>query len=75
MFTMIAATVFFGAFLLATGTILWMFAAYHDKMVAALLFQPIPQEPRIYHLRISRRRVAPEQRRTPRPFSPAAFTA
>lgn len=73
MFTIVAAIIFFGATLLAIGTMLWMFATYHDKMVAALLFQPIPQEPRVYHIRISRRRAMPEQRQAPRAFSPAAF--
>lgn len=75
MFTIVAAIIFFGSTLLAIGTMLWMFAAYHDKMVAALLFQPIPQEPRVYYIRTSRRRVAPEPRQTPRSFSPATFAA
>ncbi|WP_298396087.1 hypothetical protein [Sphingobium sp.] len=57
MFTLVAATLFSGAFLLAIGTMAWMFAAYHDKMVAALLFQPIPQTPQVYHIRVSRPRV------------------
>lgn len=57
MFTIVAATVFFGAFLLAAGVIVGMFALYHEKMAAALLFEPIPQAPPVYHLRISRRRV------------------
>ena len=57
MFTLVAATLFSAAFLLAAGTIAWMFAAYHDKMVAALLFQPIPQTPQVYHIRINRPRV------------------
>ena len=57
MFTLIAASVFFAAFLLAAGTMLGMFALYRDKMVAALLFEPIPQETPVYRLRISRRRV------------------
>lgn len=53
MFTLVAATVFFAAFLLAAGTILGMFALYRDKMIAALLFEPIPQEAPVYRLRIS----------------------
>lgn len=57
MFTIVAATLFSAAFLLAMGTIAWMFMTYHDKMVAALLFQPIPQTPRVYHIRVSRPRV------------------
>ena len=58
MFTIVAATVFFVSFMLAAGTIAAMLALYHDKMVAALLFEPIPQEPPIYRLRVSRRRAA-----------------
>ena len=57
MFTLVAATLFSGAFLLAMGTIVWMFAGYRDKMVAALLFEPIPQEPPVYHVRVRRPRV------------------
>lgn len=62
MFTIVAATVFFAAFLLAAATIVAMFAMYRDKMVAALLFEPIPQEPPVYRLRISRRRVETDGR-------------
>jgi len=62
MFALIAALVFIGSFLLAAGTIIGMFLAYHDKMVAALTFEPIPQEVPVYRLRISRRRVAPATR-------------
>jgi len=62
MFTVIAATVFLAAFLLAAGTIVGMFALYRDKMVAALLFEPIPQEAPVYRLRISRRRAVPDER-------------
>lgn len=62
MFTIIAATVFLAAFLLAAGTIVGMFALYRDKMVAALLFQPIPQEAPVYRLRVIRRRAAPAER-------------
>ncbi len=57
MFTLVAATLFTASFLLAAGTIGWMFLTYHDKMVAALLFKPIPQEPPVYHIRINRPRV------------------
>lgn len=53
----VAAFLFFGSFLLAAGTIGWMFLTYHDKMVAALLFEPIPQAPTVYHIRIRRPRV------------------
>lgn len=57
MFAIVAAIVFFAAFLLAAATIVAMFALYRDKMAAALLFEPLPQEPPVYRLRISRRRV------------------
>ena len=57
MFTIVAATVFLAAFLLAAATIVGMFALYHEKMAAALLFEPMPQQPPVYRLRISRRRV------------------
>jgi len=45
MFTIVAATIFSAAFLLAVGTIDWMFSLYHQKMAAALLLEPIPQDP------------------------------
>lgn len=64
MFAIIAATLFFGAFLLAAGTIAFMMTLYHDKMVAALLFQPIPQEPAVYELRVRRPRLARTARGT-----------
>ena len=65
MFTIVAATVFFSAFLMAAGVIVGMFALYHEKMAAALLFKPIPQQPPVYQLRISRRRVSPDRRTVP----------
>jgi hypothetical protein len=57
MFTVVAATLFSAAFLLAIGTMAWMVLAYRDKMVAALLFEPIPQRDVVYHIRVSRPRV------------------
>lgn len=57
MFTIVAATLFSAAFLLAIGTMAWMFLAYRDKMVAALLFEPIPQRDVVYHIRVRRPRV------------------
>lgn len=62
MFTLVAAILFSAAFLLAIGTIAWMFALYHDKMIAALQFEPIPQNPPVYHLRIRRPRVTRRHR-------------
>ncbi|WP_176591486.1 hypothetical protein [Sphingobium sp. EM0848] len=76
MLALIAALVFIGSFLLAAGTIVGMFMAYHDKMVAALTFEPIPQEAPVYRLRISRRRAAPMVSRRPAyAFPTAAFAA
>ena len=64
MFTIVAAMIFFAAFLLAIGTIGWMFAFYHHKMTAALLFEPIPQDPpAVCHVRIRRPRVIRQGRR------------
>lgn len=57
MFTILAISIFSGAFFLALATIAWMFAQYHEKMIAALRFEPIPQTAPVYRLRISRRRV------------------
>ena len=62
MFTLVAAVVFFASVLLAAATIIGMFALYRDKMVAALLFEPIPQERPVYRLRISRRRASAGER-------------
>lgn len=58
MFTVVAAIIFFAAFLLAATTISTMFALYREKMIAALLFGPIPQEPPVYRLRVVRRRAS-----------------
>lgn len=57
MFAVIAAITFSAAFLLATGTIAWMFALYHEKMAAALLFRPMPDTPPVYHVRVNRPRA------------------
>lgn len=62
MFTIVAATLFSAAFLFALGVIVWMFALYRDKMVAALLFEPIPQHVAVYHVRVRRLR-APQSAR------------
>ncbi len=75
MFTLVAAVVFFGSFLLAAATIVGMFALYHDKMVAALLFEPIPRDVPVYRLKISRRRVPAEQRPMSAAFPVGALTA
>jgi hypothetical protein len=75
MFTLVAATVFFAAFLLAAGTILSMFALYRDKMIAALLFEPIPEEAPVYRLRISRRRAEPRSTAAVRPMAGGILAA
>lgn len=56
MFTFIVATLFFGVFLFAVSIMAWMFLLYHDKMVAALQFQPMPEHSKVYHVRIYRPR-------------------
>jgi hypothetical protein len=43
-FSPVAAVVFAGAFILAGWTIITTLAAYRDKIAAALLFEPIPQD-------------------------------
>ncbi len=63
MFTIVAATLFFAAFLLSVSTIAWMFTLYHEKMMAALRFEPIPQGPAVYHVRIRRPRARKAMRR------------
>lgn len=65
MFAIVAGLVFSIALLLAIGTIFAMFALYHDKMVAALLLQPIPKEVPVYRLRIRPRMGAVERRVVP----------
>ena len=75
MFTFIAATLFSAAFLLAAGTIVWMFALYRDKMVAALLFEPIPQEAPVYHIRIRRPRSTRPAARATAPLPAAVLAA
>ncbi|EQB32096.1 hypothetical protein [Sphingobium ummariense] len=71
MFTLVAALIFSGSALFALTTIAWMFATCHRKMAAALLFEPIPQEPQVYHIRIRRPRV----RRAEHSLHGAAFGA
>ena len=58
MFAFIAALVFFAAAIMALTTIGLMLSAYRDKMVAALLFEPIPEAAPVYRIEISRRRAA-----------------
>lgn len=62
MFAIIAGLVFSAAFTLAASVIVMMMAAYRDKMIAALLFEPIPQSPPVYSLRVRRPRVVTARR-------------
>jgi hypothetical protein len=75
MFTFVAVTLFSLAFMMAIGTIAWMFLHYHDKMVAALLFQPIPQDAPVYHVRIRRPRAAPPVRHATLPLPTGVLAA
>ena len=75
MFALVAALVFTGSFLLAAGVIVGMLLTYHDKMVAALAFEPIPQQVPVYRLRISRRRAAPSTRQDRPAFAAAVLAA
>ncbi len=59
MFVVVATLVFMTAFALSIGVIATMFAAYREKMVAALLFRPMPIVTPVYHVQVSRRRVRP----------------
>lgn len=66
MFTLIAATIFSIAALLALGTIGWMFTLYREKMVAALLFEPLPELRPVYAVRIRRPRLTQKSQATGR---------
>lgn len=59
MFGVISAFVFVTAFSLAFGTIAYMLHAYKEKMVAALLMQPIPQIEPETRILVQRRRGTP----------------
>lgn len=51
MLALIAAILFAAAFALSIGTIAVMLVRYRDKMMAALLFEPIPRESTTYVVR------------------------
>ncbi len=57
MFAIVAGLVFSIAFILALGTMVVMFALYRDKMIAALLFEPIPETAPVYNIAIRRPRM------------------
>ncbi|MEJ7925570.1 hypothetical protein WG908_02225 [Sphingobium sp. AN641] len=67
MFAIVAGLVFSAAFILAAFVIVMMLAAYRDKMIAALLFEPIPQTAPVYTLRVRRPRMVPALRPIARP--------
>ena len=75
MFTLVAATLFSAAFAFAIGTMGWMFLTYRDKMIAALAFEPIPQKPVVYHIRIRRPRGDRTPRGASRSFAANALAA
>lgn len=53
MFAILAPLVFVVALALAMGTMTFMFIAYRDKMVAALLYKPTFElEPSMYHVEV-----------------------
>ena len=54
MFIVIAALVFATALALSVGTMAFMFTAYHDKMVAALLYKPEAEAAPVYHVTVRR---------------------
>ncbi|MDX3910825.1 MAG: hypothetical protein QHC67_13550 [Sphingobium sp.] len=61
MFGLLSALVFVSSFMLAIGVIAWMFIQYREKIVAALLVEPMPDTVRVYEVRITRPRVRPVQ--------------
>ncbi|MDF0541039.1 hypothetical protein PX699_01690 [Sphingobium sp. H39-3-25] len=66
MFSVISAFVFVTAFSLAVGTIAYMLHAYKEKMIAALLVEPIPHKVRETHVAVQRFRGGPAS--TPAPM-------
>lgn len=75
MFTFLSALVFSAAFALAVGTIGWMLAQYRDKMMAALLFEPVPRERAACSLHITRRRIARDAARPVRAMPAGTLAA
>jgi hypothetical protein len=71
MFAVIAALVFATAFILAMGTIAFMFVTYHEKMVAALLYEPVPDTMTVYRLEVTRPRIRPAMTLQPIPVRTA----
>ena len=61
MFGLISTLVLGLSFTLAITVIAWMFLQYREKIVAALLIEPMPQTVRVYEVRVSRPRVRPVQ--------------
>lgn len=61
MFGLISTLVLGLSFTLAITVIAWMLLQYQEKIVAALLIEPMPQTVRVYEVRVSRPRVRPVQ--------------
>ena len=55
MFALTAATLFFLAFILSGAVIVWMFSSYRDKIIAAVLFEPLPKDEPPYRMMEVRR--------------------
>jgi len=71
MFGLISALIFVFSFALAIGVIAWMFTQYREKIVAALLVEPMPETVRVYEVRITRPRVRPVQTQRANPVRTA----
>jgi hypothetical protein len=71
MFGLISALVFVFSFALAIGVIAWMFTQYREKIVAALLAEPMPETMRVYNVRVARPRVRPMQTQRVNPIRTA----
>ena len=61
MFGLVSSLVFGLSFSLAITVIAWMVIQYREKIVAALLIEPMPTAVRVYEVRVSRPRVRPVQ--------------
>ena len=55
MFALTAAAIFFVAIVLSGATIVWMFSSYRDKIIAAVLYHPIPKDEPAYRMMEVRR--------------------
>jgi len=71
MFGLISELVLVAGFALAIGVIAWMFTQYQDKIVAALVLEPMPDTVKVYHVTIRRPRVRPVQTQLANPMRTA----